>query len=132
MIICSIVSFSPVSMIVYCNILSHGYATTNIVKFVTNLRRPKLNEFQNHSFFALIYLFAMKSPVTKQKYQKRLEKFFDFLQIEVRTIEEKSKVFIKKDCNGFFYSRLFGFVIEVGLARCELTAVTWTSCAIIC
>lgn len=27
---------SPVSMIVYCNIPVHGYAPTNIVKFVTN------------------------------------------------------------------------------------------------
>jgi len=25
-----------------------------------------------------LYLYSMKSPVTRQKYQKRLEKFFDF------------------------------------------------------
>ncbi|MDN5847542.1 MAG: hypothetical protein L0H53_14855 [Candidatus Nitrosocosmicus sp.] len=42
-----------------------------------------------------LYLYAMKSPVTKQKYQKRLEKFFDFLQIEGKTIEEKSIIFVK-------------------------------------
>ena len=29
-----------------------------------------------------LYLYALKSPVTRQKYQKRLEKFFDFLGIE--------------------------------------------------
>ena len=36
----------------------------------------------------------MKSPVTRQKYQKRLEKFFDFLNIRGKTVEEKSKVFV--------------------------------------
>ena len=37
-----------------------------------------------------LYLYAMKSPVTRQKYQKRLEKLFDFLKIEGNTIEDKS------------------------------------------
>ena len=43
-----------------------------------------------------LYLYAMKSPVTREKYQKRLEKFFDFLGLEGQTIEEKSKAFVKK------------------------------------
>jgi hypothetical protein len=34
----------------------------------------------------------MKSPVTREKYQKRLEKFFDFMNIKGRTAEEKSIV----------------------------------------
>jgi len=42
-----------------------------------------------------LYLYAMKSPVTRQKYQKRLEIFFDFIKVERNTIEEKSKVFFK-------------------------------------
>ena len=29
-----------------------------------------------------LYLYALKSPVTREKYQKRLEKFFDFLGLE--------------------------------------------------
>ena len=33
-----------------------------------------------------LYLYAMKSPITKQKYQKRLEKIFDFVGIEGRTV----------------------------------------------
>jgi integrase len=41
-----------------------------------------------------LYLYAMKSPVTRQKYQKRLEKFFDFIGLEGATVEEKSKVFV--------------------------------------
>ncbi len=43
-----------------------------------------------------LYLYAMKSPVTREKYQKRLEKFFDFLGMEGTTVEDKSKSFIKK------------------------------------
>jgi integrase len=42
-----------------------------------------------------LYLYAMKSPITRQKYQKRLEKFFDFLELKGNTIEEKSISFIK-------------------------------------
>ena len=38
-----------------------------------------------------LYLYAMKSPVTREKYTKRLEKFFDSLDLEGITIEEKSK-----------------------------------------
>ncbi|MGN6346360.1 MAG: hypothetical protein ACTHJ7_08525 [Candidatus Nitrosocosmicus sp.] len=43
-----------------------------------------------------LYLYAMKSPVTRQKYTKRLEKFFDFLAMEGKTIEDKSISFVNK------------------------------------
>ncbi len=43
-----------------------------------------------------LYLYAMKSPVTREKYQRRLEKFFDFLGLEGATVEDKSKSFIKE------------------------------------
>jgi len=43
-----------------------------------------------------LYLYALKSPVTRQKYQKRLEKFFDFIGMEGLTVEDKSKSFIKR------------------------------------
>ena len=38
----------------------------------------------------------MKSPMTRQKYIGRLNKFFDFLDLEGATPEEKSKCFIMK------------------------------------
>lgn len=41
-----------------------------------------------------LYLYAMRSPVTREKYTKRLEKFFDFLGLEGKTIAEKSKKFV--------------------------------------
>ena len=43
-----------------------------------------------------LYLYALKSPVTRQKYQKRLEKFFDFLGLEGATIKDKCKSFLKR------------------------------------
>jgi hypothetical protein len=43
-----------------------------------------------------LYLYALKSPVTREKYQKRLEKFFDFLGLEGTTVEDKSKSFIRR------------------------------------
>jgi site-specific recombinase XerC len=43
-----------------------------------------------------LYLYALKSLVTREKYQKRLEKFFDFLELEGTTVEEKSKGFINR------------------------------------
>ena len=41
-----------------------------------------------------LYLYALKSPVTREKYQKGLERFFDFLGLEGSTVEEKSKAFM--------------------------------------
>ena len=43
-----------------------------------------------------VYLYALKSPATRQKYQKRLEKILDFLEMEGSKIEDKSKSFIKR------------------------------------
>jgi hypothetical protein len=57
-----------------------------------------------------LYLYAMKSPVTRQKYIGRLNKFFDFLELEGATPEEKSKCFIlrskEKDTRWIFSSIL--------------------------
>ena len=54
----------------------------------------------------------MKSPVTRDKYQKRLGKFFDFLTLEGSTIEDRSKVFVemaRKDSNWTF-SNILKFI----------------------
>ena len=60
-----------------------------------------------------LYLYAMKSPVTREKYQKRLGKFFDFLRSDDGgSIEEKSRVFVKmarKDSNWAF-SNILRFI----------------------
>ena len=38
---------------------------------------------------------TVKSPVSREKYQKRLEKFFDFIGLRGHTVEEKSESFIR-------------------------------------
>lgn len=43
-----------------------------------------------------LYLYALKSPASREKYQKRLEKYFDFLGMEGLTVEEKSESFVRK------------------------------------
>jgi hypothetical protein len=56
-----------------------------------------------------LYLYSMKSPVTRDKYQKRLGKFFEFLRLEGATTEQKSRVFVeiaRKDSEWTFRSVL--------------------------
>jgi hypothetical protein len=68
-----------------------------------------------------LYLYALKSPVTREKYQKRLERFFDFLGLEGSTVEEKSKVFMDvrgKDGNQWVFNSLLSFM-QFNLARVD-------------
>jgi hypothetical protein len=43
-----------------------------------------------------MYLFALKSPLTREKYQNRMEKFFDFIGLDGKTVKEKNLSFVKK------------------------------------
>jgi integrase len=43
-----------------------------------------------------LYLYSMKSPITKQKYQRSLERFLDFIGIKGNSLEDKAKAFILK------------------------------------
>ncbi|MGA8916520.1 MAG: hypothetical protein WB474_11070, partial [Nitrososphaeraceae archaeon] len=43
-----------------------------------------------------LYLYSMKSPITKEKYQRSLNKFLDFIGIEGRSLENKAKTFSLK------------------------------------
>jgi integrase len=45
----------------------------------------------------LLYLNAIRSPLTRQKYNGRLNSFFDFIQIPQESLEERCKIFVK-DC----------------------------------
>ena len=42
-----------------------------------------------------LFIFAINSPLTKEKYVPRLNKFFDFLNLE-GTIQEKCETFVIK------------------------------------
>ena len=60
-------------------------------------------------------LYVMKSPVTRQKYQKRLEKFFDFLGLEGKRrfllMEQRMNVMIRLltylDNISYFYQGIY-------------------------
>jgi hypothetical protein len=43
-----------------------------------------------------LYLYSMKSPVTKEKYQRSLEKFLDFVGIKGPKLEGKARLFAKR------------------------------------
>ena len=49
----------------------------------------KVEQLESKSDHWILYLYAMKSPVTRDKYQKRLGKLFDFLRLEGSTTEEQ-------------------------------------------
>ena len=40
-----------------------------------------------------LFLYGMKAPLTREKYRKRLAKFFDFTGLKEGAIEERAKAF---------------------------------------
>ncbi len=60
-----------------------------------------------------LYLYAIKSPVTRRKYQERLDKFFNFLNLEGEDVEEKSKRFLDKhklEGNQWVFNAILNFM----------------------
>ncbi len=69
----------------------------------------KVEQLESESDHWTLYLYAMKSLVTRDKYQKRLGKFFEFIRLEGGSIEDKSRVFVemaRKDSNWTFINIL--------------------------
>jgi hypothetical protein len=70
----------------------------------------------------------MKSPVTRDKYQKRLGKFFDFLRLEGGSIEDKSRVFVEMARKGsnWTFSSILRFIQfqNSRIVRKEITGAT--------
>jgi hypothetical protein len=46
-----------------------------------------------------LFLNAMRSPSTKDRYQTRVAKFFDFIRVPGKTLEQKARIFAKKGKN---------------------------------
>jgi hypothetical protein len=77
-----------------------------------------INSLDNKSDLELVdlyslYLYALRSPSSREKYQKRLEKYFDFLGLEGLTIGEKSESFVKKlekDGNQWVFNSVLRFM----------------------
>jgi hypothetical protein len=74
-----------------------------------------------------LFIFAINSPMTKVKYEARLNKFFDFIGL-TGTIKEKSIIFTEKSKHESAWAS--GFVIKFlqmnkeRMARNEITAAT--------
>ncbi|HEX7256933.1 MAG TPA: hypothetical protein VF242_02635, partial [Nitrososphaeraceae archaeon] len=60
-----------------------------------------------------MFLHAMKSPVTKKKYSRRLEMFFDFLKIPGENIEERCLTFVNSGKNNvnWVFTNILKFVL---------------------
>jgi hypothetical protein len=43
-----------------------------------------------------LYIYAMKAPMTRDRYQTRLAKFLAFIGISGNTVQERSRAFAKK------------------------------------
>lgn len=43
-----------------------------------------------------LYIYAMKSPMTRNRYQTRLAKFFDFIELSGSTLDERARTFAKR------------------------------------
>jgi hypothetical protein len=54
-----------------------------------------------------LFLYAMNSPVTRDRYTTRLNRFFSFIGIEGTTIEERCRIFVERNLG----RKLFSLVI---------------------
>jgi hypothetical protein len=43
-----------------------------------------------------LYIYAMKSPMTRNRYQTRLAKFFDFIELTGSTLDDRARTFAKR------------------------------------
>src|SRR5918998_837908 len=60
-----------------------------------------------------LFLHAMKSPVTKKKYSRRLEMFFNFIKIPGENLEERCLTFVKNGKNNvsWVFTNILRFVL---------------------
>ncbi|HEX5981356.1 MAG TPA: hypothetical protein VFY77_01695, partial [Nitrososphaeraceae archaeon] len=60
-----------------------------------------------------LFLHAMKSPVTKKKYSRRLEMFFEFLKISGENLEEQCLTFVNSGKNNvnWVFTNILKFVL---------------------
>ena len=72
-----------------------------------------------------LFLYAMKSPVTRDKYQRRLSKFFDFAGLKGTSRQVIALSFIRKATSdsGWAFSTILGF-LEQQIARVNNREIT--------
>ena len=75
-------------------------------------------DFQDDNYVRIdpysLFLHAMKSPVTKKKYSRRLEMFFDFIKIPGENLEERCLTFVNSGKNNnvnWVFTNILKFVL---------------------
>ena len=75
-----------------------------------------------------LFIYAMKAPMTRDRYQTRVAKFFDFAGIPGTTVEEKARTFANsgKDDINWAFSNILKFVHfhKERVDRKEITGAT--------
>jgi len=81
-------------------------STNNIIKI------KELIESSSSSDPYSLFLYAMNSPVTRDRYTTRFNRFFSFVEIEGTTIEERCRAFVKRgnDDNDWVSRSVMSFI----------------------
>ena len=69
-----------------------GFTLRKTNKTLDNQKIMMSDELEPWSLF----IYAMKAPMTRDRYQTRVTKFFEFIGIDGNTIEEKARYFVIK------------------------------------
>jgi hypothetical protein len=72
-----------------------------------------------------IFKYAMNSPVTRDRYTTRLDRFFSFIRIEGTNIEERCTVFVQNARNddGWAFRNIINF-LQVQKERVDRKEIT--------
>ena len=75
-----------------------------------------------------LFIYAMKAPMTRDRYQTRVAKFFEFIEIDGITIEEKARTFVTRSRNdrtwAFNNIMKFTYFHKQRVDRKEITGAT--------
>jgi hypothetical protein len=75
-----------------------------------------------------LFFHAMKSPLTKKKYSRRLEMFFNFIKIPGESLEERCLTFVNngKDNVNWVFTNILKFVLfyKQRIDRKEISGAT--------
>jgi hypothetical protein len=75
-----------------------------------------------------LFLYAMKSPITRDKYQRRLSKFFGFAEIQGVSLQEKALSFVQaaRTDSSWVFTMVLRF-LELQNARVNNREITGSS-----
>jgi len=103
--------------------------TNNMVKIKELLEPSSLSSASSSSSDPYsLFLYAMNSPVTRDRYTTRLNRFFSFIGIEGTNIEERCRVFVERgsDDNDWVFRSVMSFIhlLKERAYRKEITGST--------